>query len=78
MKQKDIGLILVVIILSAAMSLIISKLTFGRPQARQEKVEVVEAIDSNFGPPNKKYFNNDSINPTVLIEIDSGTENPIR
>lgn len=78
MKQKDIGLIIVIIILSAIMSLVISKLTFGRPQSRQEKIEIVEAIDSTFKTPNKNYFNGESINPTILIEINPGTQNPIR
>ncbi|MEK7602692.1 MAG: hypothetical protein AAB459_00415 [Patescibacteria group bacterium] len=60
------------------MSLVISKFTFSRPASRQEKVEVVEAISSEFKEPDKKYFNNEAINPTVLIKIGQGTQNPIR
>jgi hypothetical protein len=72
MKQKDMALILVIIVISAAVSLLISNKLFG-PQSHQQEVEVVQAIKSDFPTPDKKYFNEKSIDPTQLIQI--GTNN---
>ena len=72
MKQKDIALILVVVIASGVVSFGISHLLFGGAKNRQQRVEVVTAITSDFSPPEARYFNAQSINPTQLISI---TEN---
>ncbi len=69
MKQKDIALIAVVAIVSAVLSIFISNALFGGPKNRQEKVEIVDAITTDFQKPDNKYFNGNSINPTQLIRI---------
>ncbi|HEX8183039.1 MAG TPA: hypothetical protein VF575_05565 [Candidatus Saccharimonadales bacterium] len=73
MKQKDIALILVISIVSGIFSLIIGHFIFAAPKDRQQKVEVVSAITTDFAIPDTKYFNNDSINPTQLIRIGEST-----
>ncbi len=73
MKQKDIILISVVIIISAFASILISNSLISSPKHRSAKVEVVDSITSDFAKPDPKYFNKDSINPTKLIQIG---ENP--
>ncbi|HSW75403.1 MAG TPA: hypothetical protein VLG16_06080 [Candidatus Saccharimonadales bacterium] len=73
MKQKDIALIIVIVFISAVASFFLSNLLFASPQNRQQEVEVVEPISANFPTPNSKYFNNQSINPTELIQIGNST-----
>lgn len=73
MKQKDIILILVIAFISGIASFIVSNMLFAAPKDRQQKVEVVEAINSTFQTPSKKYFNSNSIDPTQLIQIGTST-----
>lgn len=69
MKQKDIALIIVITFVSAIISLVVSQLLFASPQNRQQSVQVVPAITANFPSPDSRYFNNNSIDPTQLIQI---------
>lgn len=69
MKQKDIALILVIIVISAAISFLVSNKIFASPKARQQQVEVVQAITDDFPQPNPNYFNAQSVDPTKLITI---------
>ena len=73
MKQKDIALIIAVIAVSGILSLIVGRLVFAAPKDRQQKVEVVEAITTEFSQPDPRYFNTQSINPTQLIRIGEGS-----
>lgn len=75
MKQKDIAVIVIVIFFSGIISFFVSNAVFVTPQNRQQQVEVVEAINSNFPTTNTKYFNNQAIDPTQLIQIGT-TTNP--
>jgi hypothetical protein len=76
MKQKDIALILGVIFISAIFSFFISNLVFGGKKDRQQEVEKVMPISASFTdvtqPEFKKYFNDQSINPTQTIKIGDG------
>lgn len=69
MKQKDIALIAVVIILSAVISLFVSKAIFVSPSSRQQQVEVVQPISADFPQPDSHYFNSNAFDPTRLITI---------
>lgn len=69
MKQKDIVLIAVVVVISAVISIVISKLVFVTPAHRQQTVEVVQPISADFPAPDSHYFNAQSINPTKTITI---------
>ncbi|MGF7228511.1 MAG: hypothetical protein ACQR33_00815 [Candidatus Saccharibacteria bacterium] len=73
MKQKDIALIIIIVFISGIASFFISNLLFASPSNRQQKVEVVEAITPDFPTPSSKYFNNQSIDPTQLIQIGNST-----
>lgn len=75
MKQKDILLIVVVIITSAIFSIVLSSILFTSPKNRQEKVEVVDKITTDFQEPDSKYFNSDSVNPTQVIRIGENPNN---
>lgn len=69
MKQKDIILIVFVIILTGIVTFFASNALFGSQKQRQEKVEVIEPITSDFPKPDSKYFNSNSIDPTQQITI---------
>ncbi len=69
MKQKDILLIVIVIIVSGAVSFVLSKFLFTVPKNQQAKVEVVQAISPDFPQPDVRYFNTNSIDPTKNITI---------
>ena len=75
MKQKDITLIIVVAFVSGIFALLLSTLLISTPSNRNQKAEVVQPISATFTEPNKKYFNDKSIDPTQLIRIGE-TTNP--
>lgn len=73
MKQKDIILIAVVVLISGVVASVISKSLITAPKNRQQRVEVVDPITPEFNQPDPKYFNTDSIDPTKLIKIGDNT-----
>lgn len=75
MKQKDILLVVVVVIVSGGLSLLVSNFLFKVPKAQETKVEVVEPISAEFTQPDKRYFNTNSIDPTKNINI-GDNQNP--
>lgn len=48
MKQKDIILIVVIMIIAGIFSFIVSGMIFGKPADRKTQVEVVEPISADF------------------------------
>lgn len=72
MKQKDVALIIIVVFISATVSLFISNMFFGS-STRKQQVAVVPTISSAFQPPDSRYFNSSSIDPTQLIQIGNTT-----
>ena len=73
MKQKDIALILVISFVSAIFSFFMSNFLFGGQKNRSLTADVVTAITTDFPAPNKKYFNESSIDPTQIIRIGDNT-----
>jgi flagellar basal body-associated protein FliL len=69
MKQKDILLIVVIVIVSAVLSFVGATFLLGSPQKHLQRAEVVTPISSDFQEPSQKYFNSNSIDPTQLIQI---------
>ena len=77
MKQKDIALIIIIAAISGVVSLFVSKALFAAPANRAQKVEVVDAITTEFNKPDSKYFNSSSINPTQTVPVgESNNANP--
>lgn len=77
MKQKDIALVLIIVAFSGVVSFFVSGKLFVTPANRQQKVEVVDMIDSSFEEPSTKYFNQDSVNPAQLVQIgNNDNQNP--
>jgi hypothetical protein len=73
MKQKDIALIGIVIIISAFISLFVSKAIFASPKNRQQQVEVIQPITADFPKPDEQYFNSRAFDPTKQITIGQNT-----
>ena len=75
MKQKDLALIIVIVFISAIVSLFVSKAIFASPKNRQQPVEVVQPITADFPAPDTHYFNGSAFDPTKPITI-SQNANP--
>lgn len=69
MKQKDIALIIIVVFFSAVLSYFISNALFVAPKDRQQAVEVVQPITSDFPKPDERFFNDSAFDPTRTIII---------
>lgn len=69
MKQNDIALILVISFISVIVSIFASNLIFNTSKDKKLEAEVVNAITTEFNQPDKKYFNDESVNPTQIIRI---------
>lgn len=77
MKQKDIAVVIIIAFVSAIVSFIASSKLFVTPSNRQQKAEVVDAIDASFQTPSKKYFNSNSIDPARPSGVGGDTnQNP--
>lgn len=76
MKQKDIGIILLVAVISGVVSIVLSGILISPKKDQTQTAEVVDKITATFPTPNPKYFNKESNNPTKKITI-GDTPNPI-
>lgn len=77
MKQKDIAVIIVVAIFSAVVSLLLSTKLLISPTNRQQKAEEVDKISTTLNLPDKRFFNEASINPTQQGQLgDKTNPNP--
>ncbi len=72
MKQKDIALIVVIVIITGVVSIVLSNILIPSPNKKRQSVEVVEPITAEFAQPDQKYFNKNSVNPTQTIKIGEG------
>ena len=69
MKQKDIAIIVAVVIIAGIISVVVSKMIFVTAANRQQQVQVVEPISTTFTQPSTAYFNSSAVNPTQNIQI---------
>lgn len=69
MKQNDVILIIVCVFISGVLSLVLTNTLISSPENRRTEVEVVDQITSDFNLPSGRYFNENSENPTQLIQI---------
>lgn len=72
MKRKDISTVVVIVVIAALISFFLANAIFNKSRTKKEQVEVVQAINSEFPTPDKKFFNSDSINPTQIITVGRG------
>jgi hypothetical protein len=69
MKKKDLPIILVIVFASAGISFFVSKAIFASPQNRQQQVDVVQPITTDFQSPDTHYFNKGAIDPSQPVAI---------
>lgn len=69
MKQKDIALIVAIVIISGIFSFLISNFVFVKPKDRKTNVETVPVITSSFIQPDTRFYNNQAFDPTRIIII---------
>lgn len=69
MKQKDILSLIMALFVSIIISIFGAKLLFNGSQKSLQTVEVVPVITDNFPTISSQYFNSQSIDPTLLIQI---------
>lgn len=69
MKQKDIPLILVAVFVAGIVSFVFTQLVFVPKKTKQQEVQIVPAISSEFNKPDSRVFNKNAIDPTQLIQI---------
>lgn len=76
MKQKDIAIILVIVFIAGFASFFLSGFLFGG-ESKQQEVEKVDSIATDFPLPEKKYYNDQAVNPTQDIQVtDNQNDNP--
>lgn len=75
MKQKDIAIIVVVGIVAAVISLLLTQMIFISNDKKNMTAQTVEPISSEFKQPDNTVFNPDAINPTQLIQIGDSSNN---
>ena len=70
MKSKDLTTLIIVGVVSAVLSIVISSKIFVPPSQRQQSVIQVPSISSDFPTAGvNKYLNNKTLNPTVTVQI---------
>lgn len=75
MKQSDIALIIVIVVISLTASYFLGNAIFNGPEKRTAEVEVVQRINNVFPPLDTTIFNKDkAVNLTENIKI--GDDNP--
>lgn len=72
MKQKDIALIVIIVFVSGVISFFLTNMLIVSSNGRQP-APTVDIINSDFMQPDSKYFNKNSIDPTQLIHIGTGS-----
>jgi hypothetical protein len=70
MKAKDIGIIAIVAIVSGVFSIILSNVFISTDSDKSQKAEVVDEISADFVRPDTRYFNEQSVNPAQIIQVD--------
>lgn len=76
MKQKDIATIIVVAFIAAVTSYFVANRVFVTPENRHQTVEVIDVLSDEFGPPDARFFNDKSINPTRNTALDGTNQTP--
>lgn len=76
MKQKDIVIIIVIVFIAGLASFFVSKKIFISEKDAKQEVKKVENISTQFETPDKAYYSDKSINPTQIINIGGGQQQP--
>ncbi len=75
MKKNDIAALVLIVMLSAAISYVVANSIIGSPETNPVQVEVVSPINETFPAPDPRIFNENAIDPTVDIKAGSEETN---
>jgi hypothetical protein len=73
MKQKDLAIIAVVVIVSMVFSYVIANKVIVKSKNREQKVEIVGNVPSSISTPSSTIFNSNAIDPSQPIQIQSNS-----
>lgn len=68
MKQKDIAVIVIIVVMSGVISMVASNALFKGKKDEFQAV-VVQPITTDFPEPDNRYFNSNAFDPTKVITI---------
>jgi len=69
MKQNDIILVVSTMIVGAIFAIIVTSTPILGSTSKNQEVTVVNSINTSFQTPSTLYLNNNSIDPTLLVQI---------
>jgi len=75
MKRKDLIIVVASVVVSTIFSYIICSQFIVTAKSKLQNAEVVSPITADFKVPDNTIFNNESVNPTKVIEIGPNTNN---
>lgn len=74
MKKSDIVTVVLIASMSVIVAFFATNAIFENVASEEVTVKTIERIESSVVEPDERIFNEDSINPTVEVRIDSGDE----
>jgi hypothetical protein len=69
MKKNDITLIVGTMLFGAVLAVLVTSVILSNSISTQQRVQVVNTINTSFQPPSNQYLNSSSIDPTLLVKI---------
>jgi hypothetical protein len=73
MKKTDIAMIVLIASVRILVSFFATRAIFGDAANENVKVKTIEKINANIVEPDPAIFNKDAINPSVEVQVGSGS-----
>lgn len=77
MKKSDIALIVIIAAIGATVAYFAAGAIFGNTKNRTQTVKTIDEISSDQISVDKTIFNSNSINPSVPVEVQGGSDSDI-
>lgn len=74
MKKSDIATVVLIASISVILAFIGTNAVFENIVAEEVTVKTIEKVDTEFVQPDDAIFNENAINPTVEVKINTGEE----
>lgn len=74
MKRNDIASLILIASGSVVLAFFATQAVFSQFVTEETSVKTIDAISTDVTQPDERIFNEDAINPTVEVEIDTGGE----
>lgn len=73
MKKTDIAMIILIAVVGVMVAFFGARAILGDQASEPQKVPSIEKITTDIDEPDVRIFNNNAINPSIEVEIDSDT-----